>query len=624
MTGSRQLRLLRQRRFLPYLAAQTLGACNDNLLKNLLVLAATYHTARYAHTDPRWLASLAGALFILPFVLFSGLAGELADRFDKARVLQIVKAAELGIMALAAWGFLLHSLAVLLVCLFLMGVHSAFFAPAKYGLLPQVLRPSELLGGNALVEAATFIAILLGTLGAQFFAGRGNERTMAIALCALAAGGFLCSLAIARVPSRSPDLVIDWNPWRASWNNLRAAHEAHTVWLSLLGLSWFWFLGMLVLTQLPVYARLVLNADEQVYTLLLVVFAAAVAVGALLCESLSGRKVEIGLVPFGSIGLTLFTADLAWISPAAPAWQTLGVHTFLAQPHALRMLIDLGGIGVSGGLYVVPLYALIQQRARPGTLGRVISANSILNALFMMVAAAFGAAVLALGASVPLLLLLTALLNAAVAVYVYSLVPEFLLRLIAWLLVHTIYRLKERGLENFPEEGAALLVCNHVSFVDGLVISAACPRPVRFVMESAIFSVPVIHLLARGMKAVPIAPRKEDPEVYEHAFATVAQELAHGQLVCIFPEGRLTTDGTIGEFRPGLMRILQETPVPVVPMALSGLWGSLFSRHSARFLAPLWQSLSARIGIAVGPAVSPEEATPELLRERVLELYARG
>jgi len=621
---SGQFRLLTERRFLPYFATQALGACNDNLLKNLLVLAATYHTARYTQLDPRVLVNLAGGLFILPFVLFSGIAGQLADRFDKSVVMKIIKAAELAIMALATAGFFVHSLALLLTALFLMGVHSTFFAPAKYGMLPQVLRPAELVGGNALVEMGTFVAILLGTTGAGLLAGVDSEAAMGAALCALAVAGLLASLLMPRVPAAAPQLGIDWNPWRSSWQNIRAARQSRAVFLSLLGLSWFWFYGALVLAQLPVYCHFVVNGGEQVITLMLVVFAAAVGAGSLMCERLSGRKVEIGLVPFGSIGLTLFALDFAWVSPAAPAAHALSAREFLTQPHAWRMLIDLAGLGVFGGFYVVPLYAVVQQRAPPAALSRVIAANSILNALFIVAAALFGAALLALGLSVPQLLALTALLNAAVACYIYSLVPEFLLRFVAWLLVHSVYRLDERGLDNIPDEGAALLVSNHVSFVDALVISAACRRPIRFVMESAIFRTPLINVLARGMKAVPIAPAKEDPAVYERAFAIVAHELGAGELVCIFPEGRLTTDGRVGPFRPGLMRILAQTPVPVVPIALSGLWGSVFSRHSGRFWAPLLQSISARIGITVGPPLPPGEVTPELLRERVLALGARG
>jgi 1-acyl-sn-glycerol-3-phosphate acyltransferase len=622
MGGAGQFRLLRQRRFLPYFGAQALGACNDNLLRGLLVLGATYHAAQYTRLEPRVLMNLAGGLFMLPFVLFSGVAGRLADRCDRTRVLQATKAAEIAIVALAGGGFVLHSLPLLLTSLFLMGVHAAFFAPAKYALLRQVLRPAELVGGNALVAAGTFVAILLGTLAAQAFARHDSAHVMAAALCALAVAGFLASLAMPRAAPAAPHLKPDWNPWSTSWQALEAARASRAVLLSLLGVSWFWFYGALLLAQLPTYARAVINGDLKVYALLLVAIAAGVGTGSLLCERLSGRRVEIGLVPFGSIGLTLCGLDLAWISPATAAAHSLGVHEFLAQRHAWRMLIDLGGIGLFGGVYVVPLYAMVQQRARSASLGRVLAANSMLNALFILAALLLGAALGALGASVPQLLAVTALANAAVALYIYALLPEFLLRFLSWLLVRIVYRVSERGLTNIPEEGAALLVCNHVSFVDGLVISSACHRPIRFVMESAIFAAPVISVLARGMKAVPIAPAREDQAVYEQAFATVARELADGQLVCIFPEGRLTSDGRIAEFRPGLMRILAETPVPVVPLALSGLWGSVFSRQPGRWLALLWQGRGQRIGIAAGAPVPPQQVTPELLRERVLALCA--
>jgi 1-acyl-sn-glycerol-3-phosphate acyltransferase len=619
MGGAGQFRLLRQRRFLPYFGAQALGACNDNLLRGLLVLAATYHAAQYTRLEPRVLMNLAGGLFMLPFVLFSGVAGQLADRSDRTRVLQATKAAEIAIVALASGGFVLHSLPLLLTSLFLMGAHAAFFAPAKYALLPQVLRPAELVGGNALVAAGTCVAILLGTLAAEAFA-HDSVRVMAAALCVLAVAGFLASLAMPRAAPAAPHLKPDWNPWSTSWQALAAARASRAVFLSVLGVSWFWFYGALLLAQLPTYAHTVINADLKVYALFLGVIAAGVGTGSLSCERLSGRRVEIGLVPFGSIGLTLCGLDLAWISPATAAAHTLGVHEFLAQRHAWRMLIDLGGIGLCGGIYVVPLYAVVQQRARSASLGRVVAANSLLNALFILAALLLGAALGALGASVPQLLAVTALANAAVALYIYTLLPEFLLRLLSWLLVRIVYRVSERGLTNIPEEGAALLVCNHVSFVDGLVISSACHRPIRFVMESAIFAAPVLSVLARGMKAVPIASAREDKAVYEQAFATVARELADGQLVCIFPEGRLTSDGHVAEFRPGLMRILAETPVPVVPLALSGLWGSVFSRQPGRWLALLWQGRAQRIGIAAGAPVPPQQVTPELLRERVLAL----
>ena len=620
MSQGSQFRLLRQRRFLPFFGAQAFGAFNDNIYKNVLVIVATYHAASYTQLDPELLTNMAGGLFILPYVLFSGIAGQLADRLDKALVLKVVKAAEIVIMTIAALGFAAHSIEVLLSALFLMGVHSTFFAPAKYGLLPEVLQETELVGGNALVEMGTFLAILLGTLAAGLLAAEGSNGAIATALIGVAAIGFTVSLAIPALRPAAPDLRIDWRPWTSTWDNIRAARESRAVFQSILGISWFWFYGALVLAQLPLFAKNVLGGSEQIVTLLLVLFSAGIGVGSLLCERLSGRKVEIGLVPFGSIGLTAFAVDLYFAVPDAPPGIGLSAAQFIALPGSWRVLIDLGLIGVFGGFFIVPLYALVQQRARREVMSRIIGANNILNAVFMVVAAALGAIALNAGLSIVELLLLTGILNAFVAAYIYRLVPEFLLRFLAWLLVHFIYRLKTRGTEHIPTQGPALLICNHVGFADALVISAGCPRPVRFIMEASIFRIPVLSAIFRGMKAIPVAPAKEDAEVYERAFQIVANELRDGQLVCIFPEGRLTSDGEIGEFRAGMMRILKETPVPVVPMALTGLWDSMFSRKYGAVWRRWPRRFWPKIGLLLGPAIPPERAELQSLRQAVVEL----
>lgn len=621
MSGHSQFRLFAERRFLPFFGAQALGAFNDNVYKNVLLILATYHATTYSSLDPRVLTNLAGGLFILPFVLFSGIAGQLADRYDKSRVLRIVKACEIAIMAVAVIGFTQHHMGLLLAALFMMGMHSTFFAPAKYGLLPQVLADTELVGGNALIQMGTFVAILLGTLFAGLLAAHGDIGTICTALLVIAALGFLISLLIPRLEPAAPALRIDWRPWTSVWSNIQAARESRTVFLSILGISWFWFYGALILAQLPLFSRDVLGGNEEVVTLLLLVFSAGVGIGSLLCERLSGHKVEIGLVPFGSIGLTVFAVDLYFAVPhAAATLSSLGAVEFAHRPGAWRVLLDLGLIGVFGGFFIVPLNALVQQRARPEVISRVIGANSILNAVFMVAAAVAGAAALKLGLTIPQLLLAAGVLNACIAIYIYSLVPEFLLRFIAWLLVHFMYRLRTSGLENIPERGPALLVCNHVGFVDAIAISAACRRPIRFIMESSIFRIPVLSTIFKGMKAIPVAPAKEDPEVYERAFRIVAEELRDGHLVCIFPEGRLTPDGEVAAFRPGMMRILKDSPVPVVPMALSGLWNSMFSRK----YGPLWKRwprrLWARITLRVGEPVNAANVDVESLRERVVEL----
>ncbi len=589
----------------------------------MLIILVTYQAARWSTLKPELLTNIAAGLFIAPFVIFSGIAGQLGERFDKTRILQSVKALEILIMLVAAVGFLEHRVVLLLFALFMMGVHSTFFAPAKYGLLPQVLNAEELVGGNAMLETGTFLAILLGTLVAGVLAGHANTSWIAASLVAIALLGFGASLGIPKSVAVAPGQRLDFNPLTSSLDNLRAARQSRSVLLSVLGMSWFWFFGALVLTQLPLYCHNVLHGDESLVTITIVMFSVGVGVGSLLCERLSGRQVEIGLVPFGSIGLTLIAVDWVIATPHADANVVLTARSLIAMHGGVRTLADIAAVGVFGGFFIVPLNALVQQRSPPQALARVIGANSILNAVFMVAAAVVGAVGLARGLRVTQLILLAAAMNAAVAVYIYTLVPEFLLRFVCWLLMHTLYRLKKIG-NRFPETGAALIVCNHVSFVDALVISAACRRPIHFIMDNAIFQAPVIRSLARGMKAIPISPAKEDPVVFEQAFESAAAALRDGELVCIFPEGRLTADGEIAGFRPGLSRIVSDTPVPVIPIAIVGLWGSMFSRYGRKLWQRLPRKLWSRVVVNVGDAVAPEQAEPAALREDVLALYAEG
>src|SRR5580704_7127487 len=387
MKDANQFRLMGERRFLPFFCAQACGAFNDNLLKNLLIILVTYQAARWSALQPELLTNIAAGVFIAPFVIFSGLAGQLGERFDQARILKIVKAVEVLIMIVAGIGFLQHRVVLLLFALCMMGVHSTFFAPAKYGLLPQVLDAGELIGGNAILETGTFLAILLGTLAAGLLAGHSNSTWIEASLVIIAVAGFLSSLAIPKSAAVSPGQRLDWNPWTSTLDNLRAARESRAVLLSVLGMSWFWFYGALVLVQLPLYCHNVLHGDESLVTITIVAFSIGVGVGSLLCERLSGRQVEIGLVPFGSIGLTVFAVDWFFASPrvdpAGGAAALLNLHGLLALPGGVRTLIDIAAIGVFGGFFIVPLNALVQQRSRPEALARVIGANSILNALFM-------------------------------------------------------------------------------------------------------------------------------------------------------------------------------------------------------------------------------------------------
>jgi 1-acyl-sn-glycerol-3-phosphate acyltransferase len=499
-------------------------------------------------------------------------------------------------------------------------VQSTLFGPVKYAILPQHLKEHELVGGNGLVEMGTSVAILAGMIVGGWMVTQPGWGVAGVGILTMAVSalGIALSRAIPRASAADPGLRVSWNPLTETWRNLEFARRNRTVFLSILGVSWFWFYGSMLVTQFPNLSKNVLMGDEHVVTLLLVVFSIGIGAGSLLCERLSGHKVEIGLVPFGSIGLTLFGLDLGGSASAQASSQLLDVREFLQNPGHWRLLADLAGIGLFGGFYIVPLYALIQTRSEVSHRSRIIAANNILNAVFMVAAAGLAIGLLAAGITIPQLIVVTALMNAAVALYIYLLVPEFLMRFMVWMLIHSVYRLKEAGLERIPEEGPAIVVCNHVSYVDALVISAACRRPIRWVMDYGIFRLPLLSFFFRTLRAIPIAGAKEDPQMLEKAYEAIAKELGEGELIGIFPEGNLSADGDIAEFRGGVAKILERTPVPVVPMALSGLWRSLFARnrHSLRYANRLFP----RIRLAVGEPMEPAAATPERLRAAVLEL----
>jgi 1-acyl-sn-glycerol-3-phosphate acyltransferase len=618
-----QSALLRSRRFAPFFWTQFQGALNDNVFKNALVILFAFGaTASVLSTDT--LVNLAGGIFILPFFLFSATAGQLADKYEKSRLIRAVKLLEITIMCIAALGFARRSVSLLLLGLFLMGVHSTLFGPVKYSILPQHLREEELVGGNAMIEGATFVAILVGTiLGGVLVSIPGWGPTLVSAVTILlAVTGWLTSRGVPLAPAQAPTLRIGWNPVAETLRTIRFTRENHTVFLSILGISWFWFYGALFLAQFPGFGHEVLGGDEHVVTLLLAVFSVGIGLGCLLCERLSNGKIELGLVPFGSIGLSLFAVDLflATRGDAAAPGVTIGVGDFVRSLHCGRIALDLALLGVFGGFFIVPLLALVQHRSAPEHRSRIIAGNNIINAAFMVVAAILGIVLRMAGFTIPQLFLCTAVMNACVAVYIYTLIPEFLMRFLVFLLVHTIYRVRQRGGDNLPDEGAAVLVCNHVSYVDALVIAAACRRPIRFVMDHQIFRIPVLNFIFRTSHAIPIAAAKEDPTMKARAFDAVAHALEEGELVCIFPEGRLTADGELSPFRPGVEQIIQRTPVPVVPMALRGLWGSFFSRKDGPAMRRPFRRVWSHIELVCGAPLAATAATAASLQAAVLEL----
>ncbi|WP_028228920.1 MFS transporter [Paraburkholderia ferrariae] len=639
-----QFALLGERRFAPFFWTQFLGAMNDNVFKIGFTSLVTYQAARFSGVDPKTVAFLISAIFIAPFVLFSATSGQVADKYDKATLMRWVKTFEIAVMLIGAAGFGLHSVMLLYTCTFLMGVHSAVFGPVKYAYLPQKLRADELVGGNGLVEMGTFVAILVGTILGGVAAGLGASGVADAAGVARAAqaggapagavwlGGICVTVAlVGRVASAfvppcapsQPGLAINWNPFSETWRNLRLARGNRTVFLSLLGISWLWFVGATFLASFFNFAKDVLSADPDVVTVLLAMFSLGIGIGSLLCERLSRRRIEIGLVPLGSIGMSVFGIDLFFASHAVPAAShLLTVGEFLRVGAHWRVLADLFLLAMFGGFYSVPLYALIQSRSEPSHRARIIAANNILNAFFMIVSALMAMALSKAGVGIPGIFLTTALLNIVVAGYIYALVPEFLLRFLAWVLIRTVYRIKLLNVERIPAEGPAVLVCNHVSYVDAIVVMAESPRPIRFVMDYRIFRHPLFGWVFRHAKAIPVAPAHEDPGMLEAAYDACAEALTEGDLVCIFPEGKLTRTGDINPFRHGVIEILRRSPVTVVPMALRGLWGSMFSRgaDSGRPQENRRRGLTNRLTLAVGEPFAPGEATLDGLQAAVAAL----
>ncbi len=611
MTNSSQFSLLGQRRFAPFFVTQFLGALNDNVFRNGLVILITVQGVFVAGMNHSQLANIAGALFILPFFLFSATAGQLADKFEKSMLMRRIKLLEIGLMTIAAFAFVSENYALLLFVLFLMGCQSTLFGPVKYAYLPQQLITEELIGGNALVETGTYVAIILGLIigGLAITVDPHNQSLLAACLIVFAVAGYFASRQVPLTRAVDPELEIDWNLWAETWRIVGFAREERSVFLSILGISWFWFFGSAMTLQLPAYTIDILNGDAaSITTALLVAFAIGVGIGSLLCERMSGRRIELGLVPFGSIGLSLFLVDLYFAQPAMHADSIASAAEFFARPGSWRVLFDLCMLGMFGGFYSVPLYALIQKRSKRRHLSRIIAANNIINAIFMVTASLLAIVLLNLGLSIPEFFLVLAALNVAIAIYIYSLLPEFIMRFLAWILINIFYRIRVTGLENLPRKGPAIVVCNHVSYMDPVLLAGVVRRPMRFVMYYRIFQIPLLRFFFEHMKAIPIAGAMENEALMGEAFERVDEELEAGNIVCIFPEGAITRDGEIQRFRPGIEKIIARRPVPVVPIALGRLWGSWFSRRGGG-IRKVPGRLFAKVPITVGEPVPAHDVT---------------
>ena len=570
-----QMDLLRRRRFLPLFVTQSLGAFNDNLFKNAIVFLVTFVLAEQSGLNAPLLVAAAGGIFIFPFFLFSANAGQLADKYDKARLVRILKLTELALMIAAGVGFLVGSVWFLMLVLFLMGAQSAYFGPIKFGILPEQLKPDELIGGNAWVQTGTFIAILLGTIAGKLVLEQNGLYFISGLVIVMAILGWMASRSIPSTGPAAPELVVDHNVFTSTWEMLRYAASRRDIFLSILAISWFWLVGATFLAEITPFAKEVLGGDQHLATLFLVVFSIGMALGSLLCNSMLKGEVHATFVPLGALGISLFTIDLYFASRhgLGTHGSVLGIADFLDSFSGWRILTDIGLIAIAGGVYIVPLTAILQYRSSESHRARVIAANNIFNALFMVLSALGIAVMISLDLSIPEIFLVIALLNLAVAIYITRLLPGALVKaLVAWLL-QLFYRVEVTGLNHLREAGdRVLIVSNHQSFLDPALIAAYAPDDLTFAVNTFVAKNWLFKFFDTLARVIPIDPTNP------LSTRTLIDAVKRGEKVVIFPEGRITVTGSLMKVFEGPGMVADKTGARIVPVRLDGAQYSPFSR----------------------------------------------
>ncbi len=570
-----QISLLSAKRFLPLFVTQALGALNDNLFKNALALLIIYRIAEVADLNGQVMVTIAGAIFILPFFLFSAMAGQIADKFEKSRLIRTIKASEVVIMAMAAIGFSYDNVYFLMSVLFLMGMQSSFFGPVKYSILPDHLAENELIAGNALIEAGTFLAILIGTIaGGLLVLQQGGTTIISVGIVIVALLGFLSSFAIPKAPGPVPDLKINPNFLTETWSIVRKSSAQRDIFLSILGISWFWLVGATFLAQFPAFAKEIISADETVVTLFLTLFSVGIGIGSLACNKLLKGEVTAKYVPLAAIGMTVFIADLYFASAGRIQASTLiSAADFVAVPSNWRIVFDLLAISICGGLFTVPLYAILQSRSDSEFRSRIIAANNIMNALFMVVGALAATAMLAAHMTVPTVFLAIAILNGFVAIYICKLLPDTLIKGFLISVLKLFYRVEVRGLEHYTKAGRrAVVVVNHVSFLDAVLLATFLPVKPLFAINTQIADAWWIKPFLRLVDAFPMDPT--NPMATKSLIKAVKED----RHCVIFPEGRITVTGALMKVYEGPGMIADKADAMLVPIRIDGAQYTLFSR----------------------------------------------
>ncbi len=617
---SSQFDLLKTRRFLPLFITQFLGAFNDNTFKNALVILITYRIAQAAGLNAQLLVTLAAGIFILPFFLFSATAGQLADKFEKSRLIAAVKFFEIPLMLLATTGFFLQSVPILMTTLFFLGTQATFFGPVKYAILPDALREDELIAGNGLIEAGTFLSILLGTiLGGVLVLMPKGEIIISMIVCLLAVTGFISSLYVPNTNIRNPNLKISFNFIAETYRILQYSQERWDIYLSILGISWFWLIGAVFLAEVPVFTRDILHANENVVTWLIALFSIGIAIGSLLCNKLLKGKVHATYVPLGALGMTIFTIDLYFAANFASMMQhaqQLNPIQFLGNLNGWRVSLDLTLISVCGGLYTVPLYAMLQTRSDEAHRARVIASNNVMNALFMVIAAALTIVMLNLGMSVNQVFLAVALVNGVVALFICRLLPDVLVRSALHWLFQTFYKVKVVGMENYVKAGTrVVIVSNHSSFLDAALLAVYLPDKLTFAIDTYTAKSWWIRLFLMLVDAYPVDPSNS------MAIKSLIEFVRQDKRCIIFPEGRLTVTGALMKIYEGPGLVADKSGAKLLPIRIQGAQYTPFSRLRGK-VRIRWMP---QITITIFPAETmeiPDELKGRSRRHQIsLKLY---
>jgi acyl-[acyl-carrier-protein]-phospholipid O-acyltransferase/long-chain-fatty-acid--[acyl-carrier-protein] ligase len=595
--------LLKNPGFRAFLSTQFLGALNDNLYKTIVSLRAV-QVAASAGLD---YLSLAGAVFVLPFLLFSGYSGHLADKISKRTVMISVKVFEIGAMAIGLAVFFTERMEWMLAVLFLMALHSTVFSPAKYGFVPELLEDKDLSRANGLLEMTTFVAIVLGTsISAFLFAyWKGEAWKMGLVLVGVAIAGLAVSFGIPRTPAIPSEDRFRWNPFAEVIIGAKHLLRDRSLWLTVVGISYFWMLGALFQLDLFYYGSDVLHVNEVKIGLMVTALAVGIGAGSLLAGRFSGDRVDLGLVPVGSALMGLFSAALA-AAKGSYGWSVAA----------------LAALGLASGLFIVPLNAFLQQRSERGERGRVIATNNFFNTIGLMLAS--GALWLfhdRLHVSPDKLILASGLATLAATVYVVMVLPDHLVRLVMRVAIHTLFRIRVEGRERVPRQGGALLVSNHVSFADGILIAAAINRNVRFMIWKPYYDHPMMNWFFRQIRAISVGTN--GPRDMVAALAQAREELKRGRLVCIFAEGAITRTGSLQPFKRGMEKIAHGAGVPVIPTHLDRLWGSVFSFAGGKFFAKWPLRIAQPVTVSFGEPMAAG-ANAQEVRQAVTELAAEA